>query len=137
MSFPVHPHPASARRSIASWSGTHGSDGSNRSTTLPSRTCARDRIVVPEEAPALGKPILVMRDVTERPEGVEAGVAELVGTDKERIVAWVGRLTTEPETYASMASVVHLYGDGRAGVRIAAVLAARRRRKASVAARFS
>jgi UDP-N-acetylglucosamine 2-epimerase (non-hydrolysing) len=71
-----------------------------------------------EEAPWFGKPVLVLREVTERPEGVEAGVAQLVGTDAERIVAAVLRLLDDPSSYARMARPLALYGDGRAGERI-------------------
>lgn len=76
-----------------------------------------------EEAPALGKPVLVMRDVTERPEGVEAGTARLVGTDPDRIVAVVSELLDNPARYAEMARAHNPYGDGKAADRIAAILA--------------
>jgi len=77
---------------------------------------------IQEEAPALGKPVLVMRDVTERPEAVEAGVAELVGTDETRIVSRVSRLLDNAAAYAEMARSANPYGDGRASRRIAAFL---------------
>jgi UDP-N-acetylglucosamine 2-epimerase len=77
---------------------------------------------VQEEAPSLGKPVLVMREVTERPEGVAAGAAKLVGTDEERIVAEVSRLLTDPTAYAEMSGKANPYGDGRAAERIAAAL---------------
>jgi len=80
---------------------------------------------IQEEAPTLGKPVLVMRDATERPEAVEAGVVELVGTDEERIVAAAARLLDDPLAYARMARAVSPYGDGRASERIVAFLAAR------------
>jgi UDP-N-acetylglucosamine 2-epimerase (non-hydrolysing) len=80
---------------------------------------------IQEEAPSLGKPVLVMRDVTERPEGVAAGNARLVGTSRERIVAGVLELLEDPAAYASMARVRNPYGDGRACDRIAEALAAR------------
>ena len=73
---------------------------------------------IQEEAPSLGKPVLVMRDTTERPEAVAAGTVKLVGTDAERIGKEVTRLLDEPETYAAMAQVHHPYGDGRASRRI-------------------
>lgn len=73
-----------------------------------------------EEAPSLGKPVLVMRNTTERPEGIEAGTARLVGTDPERIVAEAHRLLTEDSAYRAMARVANPYGDGRAAERIAA-----------------
>ena len=78
---------------------------------------------IQEEAPALGKPVLVLRDTTERPEGVDAGVARLAGTDPERIFAEASRLLTDRAAYLAMARAVNPYGDGRASERIAAVLA--------------
>jgi UDP-N-acetylglucosamine 2-epimerase (non-hydrolysing) len=76
-----------------------------------------------EEAPTFGKPVLVLRDTTERPEGIEAGVARLVGTDGERIAAAAAELLTSEAAYAAMARAVNPYGDGRAAGRIAALLA--------------
>jgi UDP-N-acetylglucosamine 2-epimerase (non-hydrolysing) len=78
---------------------------------------------IQEEAPALGKPVLVMRDITERPEAVETGVASLVGTDPKRIVAEVFQLLDDETYYASRARTVFPYGDGRAAERIAATVA--------------
>jgi UDP-N-acetylglucosamine 2-epimerase (non-hydrolysing) len=78
---------------------------------------------VQEEAPALGKPVLVMRETTERPEGVEAGTAKLVGTDADRIVAQATRLLDDPEAYAAMARAHNPFGDGRAVERIVELLA--------------
>lgn len=80
---------------------------------------------IQEEAPALGKPVLVMRDTTERPEGVAAGVALLVGTDKEAIVAEVERLLHDDALRLKMATAANPYGDGRASRRIADALLAR------------
>ena len=77
-----------------------------------------------EEAPVLGKPVLVMRETTERPEALEAGTAELVGTDPARIVGAVERLFDDPAAYARMAQARNPYGDGTAAVQIAACLAA-------------
>lgn len=74
---------------------------------------------VQEEAPSFGVPVLVMRETTERPEGVEAGVAKLVGTDTERIVQEAKRLLTDSDAYAAMARAVNPYGDGQAAKRIA------------------
>ena len=71
-----------------------------------------------EEAPSLGKPVLVMRETTERPEAVEAGTARLVGTDAARIVAEVSRLLDDAAAYEAMARAVNPYGDGRARYRI-------------------
>jgi len=72
---------------------------------------------VQEEAPSLGKPVLVMRDTTERPEAVAAGTARLVGTDHDRIVANVDSLLQDADAYAAMANSVNPYGDGRAAER--------------------
>lgn len=77
---------------------------------------------IQEEAPFLHKPVLVLRDVTERPEAVELGLARLVGTDTETIVAAASELMTSPAAYARMASGASPYGDGFAAERIAAVL---------------
>lgn len=80
-----------------------------------------------EEAPCLGKPVLVMREETERPEGLQAGTLELVGHDREKIVAAAARLLGEPGDYARMARAANPYGDGRASERIVAWLLARLR----------
>jgi UDP-N-acetylglucosamine 2-epimerase (non-hydrolysing) len=71
-----------------------------------------------EEAPGLGVPVLVLRRVTERPEGVQAGTVRLVGTDIERIVAETRRLLDDPQAYDQMARAVNPYGDGHAAARI-------------------
>jgi UDP-N-acetylglucosamine 2-epimerase len=73
---------------------------------------------VQEEAPSLGKPVLVLRDNTERPEGVAAGTARLVGTDVDAIVANANRLLDDGAAYRSMAERHNPYGDGRASARI-------------------
>jgi UDP-N-acetylglucosamine 2-epimerase (non-hydrolysing) len=73
---------------------------------------------VQEEAPTLGKPVLVMRDTTERPEGVEAGTALLTGASAQAIVESAERLLTDPTAYDAMASAVNPYGDGHAAARI-------------------
>ena len=78
---------------------------------------------VQEEAPALGKPVLVMRETTERPEGVEAGTAKLVGTDADRIVAETERLLDDPTAYAAMTRAHNPFGDGRSAARIVELLA--------------
>jgi UDP-N-acetylglucosamine 2-epimerase (non-hydrolysing) len=80
---------------------------------------------IQEEAPSLGKPVLVLREVTERPEGVEAGTAVVVGTDSARIVAETNELLTVESHYEKMANAVNPYGDGRASARIVDALAAR------------
>jgi len=77
---------------------------------------------IQEEAPALGKPVLVLREKTERPEAVAAGVVRVVGTDRKRIVGEASALLSDPAAYAAMARTVHVYGDGRAAARIAEVI---------------
>lgn len=74
---------------------------------------------VQEEAPSLGKPVLLMRDTTERPEAVEAGAVKLVGADFDRLVNETTRLLTDSAAYWAMCGVSNPYGDGTAGVRIA------------------
>lgn len=77
---------------------------------------------VQEEAPSLGKPVLVMRETTERPEGVAAGTCTLVGTDPEKILREANRLLTDPAEYARRSALKNPYGDGKAAERIRAVL---------------
>jgi UDP-N-acetylglucosamine 2-epimerase (non-hydrolysing) len=77
---------------------------------------------IQEEAPTFGKPVLVMREKTERPEGVEAGIARLVGTDGEVIVREVSRLLRDPEAYRAMSRCMNPYGDGHASDRIVRIL---------------
>jgi UDP-N-acetylglucosamine 2-epimerase (non-hydrolysing) len=74
---------------------------------------------IQEEAPSLGCPVLVLRESTERPEGVAAGVAKLVGTHRQTIVREARALLDDPEAHAAMARPVDVYGDGHAGPRIA------------------
>ncbi|MEO5865644.1 MAG: UDP-N-acetylglucosamine 2-epimerase (non-hydrolyzing) [Sphingomonas sp.] len=78
---------------------------------------------VQEEAPALGKPVLVMRDTTERPEGVTAGTAKLIGTDPVRIVSEISTLLGDKRAYSAMARAHNPFGDGHASERIAKVVA--------------
>lgn len=78
---------------------------------------------VQEEAPALGKPVLVMRDTTERPEGVVAGTAKLIGTDEDRIVSEVFTLLDDKAAYSAMARAHNPFGDGQASNRIARIVA--------------
>lgn len=77
---------------------------------------------VQEEAPALGKPVLVMRDTTERPEGVTAGTAKLIGTDKDRIISEIFTLLDDDAAYSAMARAHNPFGDGRASLRIAEII---------------
>lgn len=78
---------------------------------------------VQEEAPSLGKPVLVMRENTERPEAVVAGTVKLVGTDRQRIVAEAKNLLGQDVAYAAMANAVNPYGDGKAAERAVAAIA--------------
>lgn len=73
---------------------------------------------VQEEAPALGKPVLVLRDTTERPEAVEAGTVKLIGTNERVVYEAARKLLTDPKEYSSMAEACNPYGDGRASQRI-------------------
>jgi len=73
---------------------------------------------IQEEAPGLGKPVLVMRDTTERPEALEAGTVKLVGTDYDMIMYEVSRLLDDQEVYDRMSQAVNPYGDGLACRRI-------------------
>ena len=74
---------------------------------------------IQEEAPSFGKPVLVLREVTERPEAVAAGTVRLVGTDRARIVAETLRLLDDPEAYGAMSAARNPYGDGKAALRVA------------------
>lgn len=78
---------------------------------------------IQEEAPSLGKPVLVMRETTERPEAVDAGTVRLVGTDRRRIVDEASRLLDDPQAYETMARAHNPYGDGKAAGRIAGIIA--------------
>jgi UDP-N-acetylglucosamine 2-epimerase (non-hydrolysing) len=73
---------------------------------------------IQEEAPSLHKPVLVLRDVTERPEAIEAGAAKLVGTDADRIYSETIGLIEEPKSYSHMSQAINPYGDGQASLRI-------------------
>jgi len=77
---------------------------------------------IQEEAPSLGKPVLVMRDTTERPEGIEAGTLKLVGTNEETIYNEFNRLLSDREEYDKMSRASNPYGDGKASIRIADIL---------------
>ena len=73
---------------------------------------------IQEEAPGLGKPVLVMRDTTERPEALDAGTVKLVGTDYDRIVVEISTLLDDPQAYERMSQATNPYGDGNACGRI-------------------
>jgi UDP-N-acetylglucosamine 2-epimerase (non-hydrolysing) len=127
--YPVHPNPNV-------WEPVHNAlEGTPNVLLLPpldyqrlvylmkgSTLILTDSGGIQEEAPALGKPVMVLRQVTERPEGVDAGTAVLVGTEPGRIVTQASRLLDDPAAYAEMAHSVNPYGDGRAAERIVAVL---------------
>lgn len=84
--------------------------------------CLTDSGGIQEECPSYGKPVLVMRDTTERPEGIEAGTLKLVGTDENTIYEWFTKLLDDPEEYNRMAHAANPYGDGHACERIADIL---------------
>lgn len=127
--FPVHPNP-NVRALVRDGLGAHA-----RITLtdplgyLDFVRAMRDSFLiltdsggVQEEAPALAKPVLVLREETERPEAVEQGVVRLVGTDADAIVSQVNALLDDPAAYASMATGRSPYGDGQASRRIADIL---------------
>ena len=90
-----------------------------------SRLILTDSGGVQEEAPSLGKPVLVMRDTTERPEAVQMGTVKLVGTDRGLLIRETTHLLTDEAAYAAMADAVNPYGDGQAGQRVVKALGAR------------
>lgn len=73
---------------------------------------------IQEEAPSLGKPVIVLRDTTERPEGIEAGTLKLAGTDEERIFSLIDELLSDKDVYERMSKASNPYGDGKASERI-------------------
>ncbi|MCC6490384.1 MAG: UDP-N-acetylglucosamine 2-epimerase (non-hydrolyzing) [Candidatus Hydrogenedentes bacterium] len=128
--YPVHPNPNVRRVVDALLAGQERIHIIEPLEYLPfvhllKRACLvlTDSGGVQEEAPALGKPVLVMREVTERPEAVTAGTAMLVGNTYEGIVAGVQQLLDDEQRYRAMANAVNPYGDGLASKRIAAHLA--------------
>ncbi len=135
--FPVHPSPrvrAVVGEELSAIPGVHLLEPLDYADLL--RAMRRCRLIltdsggIQEEAPSFGKPVLVLRDVTERPELIEAGLGKLVGTSSERIVAEASRLLTSERAYRAMTKRPSPFGDGRASVRIADSLedALRRRR---------
>jgi len=128
--YPVHPNP-SVRAVVEE------ALGANPSVTMLEPLGYRDMVALlerchlvltdsgglQEEAPSLGKPVLVLRDVTERWEGIAAGTARLVGTDTLRIVEETSAVLESPGEYALMSEAINPYGDGRASERIADALA--------------
>ena len=77
---------------------------------------------IQEEAPGLGKPVLVMRDVTERPEAIDSGTVRLVGTNRDLIISEVSNLLNNSKEYIRMSKAVNPYGDGKACQRIVKIL---------------
>jgi len=128
--YPVHPNPnvrEPARRLLAGLANFELHEPLDYLELVRRLRAARlvltDSGGIQEEAPTFGKPVLVLREKTERPEGIAAGVGVLVGTDRRRIVEAATRLLTDEGAYRAMANAVNPYGDGRAAERIAAVLA--------------
>lgn len=129
--FPVHPNPniAAAIKTLR----TRANVACIEPLDYPSfvRALSECDIVlsdsggVQEEAPALGKPVLVMRETTERPEGVVAGTARLVGTNEERIVSELWALLESPTAHLGMAGRCDAFGDGKAAPRIARLIASK------------
>ncbi|HEX8485615.1 non-hydrolyzing UDP-N-acetylglucosamine 2-epimerase [Sphingomonas sp.] len=127
--FPVHPNP-----NVVAVMETLLGDRPNVARIAPldypgfvaalaaSHIVLTDSGGVQEEAPALGKPVLVMRETTERPEGVAAGTAKLIGTDEDRIVSEVFTLLDDSDAYATMARAHNPFGDGHAAGRIADII---------------
>jgi UDP-N-acetylglucosamine 2-epimerase (non-hydrolysing) len=123
--YPVHRNPnvdGPVRGSIAGVAGIHLVDPLEYKAfadlMAASYLILTDSGGIQEEAPSLGKPVLVLRDETERPEAVEAGVVQLVGPHREAIVTAAAELLENPKRYAAMATRVNPYGDGKAAGRI-------------------
>ncbi len=127
--FPVHLNPVvmqPAREMLEDHPRAHLFDPFDYATNVRCQKAATiiltDSGGIQEEAPALGRPVLVLRETTERPEGVLAGTALLVGTDRARIIEAAGRLLTDAAAYEQMSRARNPYGDGRAAERIVGVL---------------
>lgn len=130
--YPVHPNP-NVRRPVERYLGTHPGITLTEPLDYLSLVHLMNRAAliltdsggIQEEGPALGKPVLVLREVTERPEAVDAGTVILAGTDDARIVDLTCALLTDPAARARMARAVNPYGDGRAAERIRDILLGR------------
>lgn len=127
--YPVHPNPhvaVPARELLADVPNVMLTQPLDYSRLIgPMKAChfvLTDSGGLQEEAPALGKPVLVLREETERPEGVTAGTALLVGCDEDIIVKQATRLLNDPGFHTAMARAVSPYGDGQAGGRIGDLL---------------
>ena len=125
--YPVHRNPqvdGPARAALGKTPGVHLLDPVDYKTFCDlmsaSTLILTDSGGIQEEAPSLGKPVLVLRDETERPEAVEAGVVRLVGPHRATIVAATAELLEDPRAYAAMATRMNPYGDGQAAGRIVA-----------------
>ncbi len=123
--YPVHPNPNVQETVIRVLSGVANVTLTTPLDYLPlvylmkrATLVMTDSGGIQEEAPGLGKPVLVLREVTERPEAVEAGTARIVGTSRTRTVEWARRLLEDPIEYDKMARAVNPFGDGRAAQRI-------------------
>ena len=127
--YPVHRNPnvnGPVRQSLSDVAGIHLIDPVDYKAfadlMAASYLILTDSGGIQEEAPSLGKPVLVLRDETERPEAVEAGVVKLVGPHREAIVKAASALLDDPKHYAAMATRANPYGDGKAAERIVAKL---------------
>ena len=127
--FPVHPNPVvsqPANEILGDHARAHlyapFDYATNVSCMKAAAVILTDSGGIQEEAPALGRPVLVLRETTERPEGLRAGTARLVGTDAGRIVEETVRLLTDPAAHAGMSHARNPYGDGHAAERIVAAL---------------
>jgi UDP-N-acetylglucosamine 2-epimerase (non-hydrolysing) len=128
--YPVHPNPnvkEPAARVLGALANVHLTEPLDYAPFIHlmkrAHVVVTDSGGIQEEAPSLGVPVLVMREVTERPEALSAGTVKLVGTNPERIREELGQLLDDPAAHARMASAVNPYGDGRAAARILARLA--------------
>jgi UDP-N-acetylglucosamine 2-epimerase (non-hydrolysing) len=127
--FPVHPNPVVSRPAneilgdhVRAHLYAPFDYATNVSCMKAAAVILTDSGGIQEEAPALGRPVLVLRETTERPEGLRAGTARLVGTDGGRIVEETVRLLTDPAAHAGMSHARNPYGDGHAAERIVAAL---------------
>ncbi len=127
--FPVHPNPVVVRPAqeiLGDHPRAHLVAPLDYATVVSCMKAAAliltDSGGIQEEAPALGRPVLVLRETTERPEGIRAGTARLVGTDREQIVRAATELLTDADAYTRMSRARNPYGDGRAAERIGGAL---------------
>ena len=123
--FPVHRNPV-VRETVQRILGNHRNiillepldTASFHNLMQRCRLILTDSGGIQEEAPSLGRPVLVLREITERPEAVEAGTVKVVGTTEEPVYRTARHLLEDPEAYAAMARAINPYGDGRASLRI-------------------